>query len=165
MIICGIDPGTRTTGYGVLEIRDMPRGSLAYVAHGTVRPRAEDLDSRLKEIFLAMTEIFRKHRPAEVAIETTFHALNIQSAFKLGQARGAIILAAGLMDIPVFEYTPTEVKKATCGYGRAGKEQIASMIMSVLRIPRGSAIPDDATDALAIGLCHSSSRRMRELAR
>jgi len=165
MIICGIDPGTRTTGYGVLEIRENPRGSLAYVAHGTIRPRAESLSKRLREIFVDMTELFRRYHPAEVAVEATFHALNVQSAFKLGQARGAVILAASLLDIPVFEYTPTEVKKATCGYGRAGKEQIASMIMSVLRIPRGSAIPDDATDALAIGLCHSSSRRMRELAR
>jgi len=165
MIICGIDPGTRATGYGVLEIRDMSRSSLAYVAHGTIKPGAGALDSRLKEIFLQMTEIFHEHRPQEVAIETTFYALNIQSAFKLGQARGAVILAASLLDIPVFEYTPTEVKKATCGYGRAGKEQVAAMITSILRIPRGSVVSNDATDALAIGLCHSSSRHMRGIAR
>ncbi|MFY9398270.1 MAG: crossover junction endodeoxyribonuclease RuvC [Desulfomonilia bacterium] len=165
MIICGIDPGMRATGYGVLEIRDTPRNTLAYVAHGTIRPRAGTLDSRLKEIFLQMTRIFREHRPQEVAIETTFHALNVQSALKLGQARGAVILAASLLDIPVFEYTPTEIKKATCGYGRAGKEQVAAVITSILRIPRGSVDSSDATDALAIGLCHSSSRRMRELTR
>lgn len=165
MIICGIDPGTRATGYGVLEIGNMPRGSLSYVAHGVIRPRAEGLALRLKEIFLEATELFHEYRPAEVAIEATFHALNIQSAFKLGQARGAIMLAASLLDIPVFEYTPTEVKKATCGYGRAGKEQIAAVITAVLRIPRDSALTNDATDALAIGLCHSSSRRMKELAR
>jgi crossover junction endodeoxyribonuclease RuvC len=165
MIICGIDPGTRATGYGVLEIRDKPRGSLAYVAHGTIRPKADGLTERLKEIFIEMTGIFREYCPAEVAVEATFHALNIQSAFKLGQARGAIILAASLLDIPVFEYTPTEVKKAACGYGRAGKDQVAAVITAILRIPKGSVPSNDASDALAIGLCHSSSRRMREIGR
>jgi crossover junction endodeoxyribonuclease RuvC len=162
MIICGIDPGTRITGYGILDIRSRPRAELAYVSHGTIRPKGDDLSLRLKEIFLRITELFQEHRPAEVAIETQFHALNAQSALKLGQARGVIILAASLLEIPVFEYSPTEVKKATCGYGHADKDQIAAMITTILHLPKGSVASADASDALAIGLCHSSSRRMRE---
>jgi len=162
MIICGIDPGTRITGYGVLAVSGS-RSSLSYVSHGTIRPKAEALDMRLKEIFLGITDIFREHKPQEIAIESTFHALNVQSAMKLGQARGVIILAASLLNIPVFEYSPTEVKKATCGYGRAGKDQISAMISTLLRLPKGAVVSTDASDALAIGLCHSSSRRMREL--
>lgn len=163
MIICGIDPGTRATGYGILDIRSRSQASLAYVTHGVIRPKSEDLASRLKEIFLSITEIFREHSPAEVAIESTFHALNAQSALKLGQARGVVILAASLLSIPVFEYSPTEVKKATCGYGRAGKDQISAMITTILHLPKGTVASADASDALAIGLCHSSSRRMKEL--
>ncbi|HNY66568.1 MAG TPA: crossover junction endodeoxyribonuclease RuvC [Deltaproteobacteria bacterium] len=163
MIICGIDPGTRITGYGILDIRTRPRSQLSYVSHGTIRPKGEDLPLRLKEIFLKITDVFREYRPDEVAIETTFHALNAQSALKLGQARGAIILAASLLEIPVFEYTPTEVKKATCGYGHAGKDQISAMIATILHLPKGQVASADASDALAIGLCHSSCRRLKEL--
>jgi crossover junction endodeoxyribonuclease RuvC len=163
MIICGIDPGTRITGYGILDIRSRPRAQLCYVSHGTIRPKGDDLALRLKEIFLKITEIFREYRPAEVAVETTFHALNAQSALKLGQARGVVILAATLLDIPVFEYSPTEVKKATCGYGHADKEQVSSMICTILHLPKGTVASVDASDALAIGLCHSSSRRLKEL--
>lgn len=165
MVICGIDPGTRITGYGVLDIGSRPRATLSYVAHGTIRPRGDDLSLRLKEIFLKITEIFSEYRPAEVAVETTFHALNAQSALKLGQARGAVLIAASLLDIPVFEYSPTEVKKATCGYGHADKDQVSAMISTILHLPRGTVASADASDALAIGLCHSSSRKLRELAR
>lgn len=165
MIICGIDPGTRITGYGVLDIGSRPRANLSYVAHGTIRPGGDDLSLRLKEIFLKITDIFSQYRPAEVAVETTFHALNAQSALKLGQARGAVLIAASLLDIPVFEYSPTEVKKATCGYGHADKDQVSAMISTILHLPRGTVASADASDALAIGLCHSSSRKLRELAR
>lgn len=165
MIICGIDPGTRITGYGVLDIGSRPRATLSYVAHGTIRPGGDDLSLRLKEIFLKITDIFSEYRPAEVAVETTFHALNAQSALKLGQARGAVLIAASLLGIPVFEYSPTEVKKATCGYGHADKDQVSAMISTILHLPRGTVASADASDALAIGLCHSSSRKLRELAR
>ncbi len=163
MIICGIDPGTRATGYGVLDIQATSQATLRYVSHGTIKPKSEALTLRLKEIFLSVTEVFRLYNPSEVAIEATFHALNAQSALKLGQARGAVILAASLLDIPVFEYTPTEVKKATCGYGRADKGQISAMITTILHLPKGMLTSPDASDALAIGLCHSSSRRLKEL--
>lgn len=165
MVICGIDPGTRITGYGVLDIGSRPRANLSYVAHGTIRPGGDDLSLRLKEIFLKITDIFSEYQPVEVAVETTFHALNAQSALKLGQARGAVLIAASLLDIPVFEYSPTEVKKATCGYGHADKDQVSAMISTILHLPRGTVASADASDALAIGLCHSSSRKLRELAR
>lgn len=161
MIICGIDPGTRATGYGILDILSRSQTSLAYVSHGTIRPRSEDLALRLREIFTSITEIFREYSPQEVAIESTFHAVNVQSALKLGQARGVVILAASLLSIPVFEYSPTEVKKATCGYGRAGKDQVSAMIATILHLPKDAIASADASDALAIGLCHSSCRRLK----
>lgn len=160
MRICGIDPGTRATGYGILDMHRNPE-RLVYVAHGTIRPRSEEMAKRLKEIFEGLTAMFRQYGPVEVAVETSFHAMNPQTAIKLGQARGAILLAATLMDIPVFEYTPTEVKKATCGYGQAEKSQIHAMVSTVLHLARGTVRSMDASDALAVGVCHSSSRRMR----
>jgi len=163
MVICGVDPGTHATGYGMLKVSSASASSIAYIAHGTIRPKSSDLSGRLKEIFLGLSDVFRHYQPAEVAIETSFHAVNAQSALKLGHARGAIILAAALMDIPVFEYTPTEVKKATCGYGRADKDQIYAMITTILHLPRDLIASRDASDALAIGVCHSSCRRFKEL--
>ncbi len=159
MIICGIDPGTRFTGYGLLEIKG---NQISYLAHGTISPKGDDLPQRLKTVHLGIAEVLEKFSPAEVAVETSFYAKNAQTALKLGQVRGVIVLAASLLDIPVFEYTPTEVKKATCGYGRADKEQIGSMVAALLKMPKISS--HDASDALAVGICHSSSRKIRRLA-
>ncbi|HVN72524.1 MAG TPA: crossover junction endodeoxyribonuclease RuvC [Desulfomonilia bacterium] len=163
MIICGIDPGTRATGYGILDMRTKP-SSLVHIAHGTIKPRSDDTAGRLKEIFDGLTDIFRQFCPEEVAVETSFHALNSQTALKLGQAMGAILLAAAVMRIPVFEYSPTEVKKATCGYGHADKDQIHAMVSTILHLRKSAVTSMDASDALAIGVCHSSSRAMRRLA-
>lgn len=160
MIICGIDPGSRCTGYGIIDMH-AASASLVHVAHGTIKPRSDDMANRLKELYVALTDLFQRFSPAEVAVESTFHALNAQSALKLGQARGAVLLAAAMLDIPVFEYTPTEVKKATCGYGHAEKDQIHIMVSTILHLSRDTVKSKDASDALAIGVCHSSSRRMR----
>jgi len=162
MIICGIDPGTKSTGYGILEMCSKPT-SLIHVGHGTIRPRSDDSAGRLKEIFDGLTEVFRQYCPAEVAVETSFHALNSQTALKLGQAKGVILLAAAVQGIPIFEYTPTEVKKATCGYGHAGKDQIHAMVSTILHLSNRALTSLDASDALAVGVCHSSSRLMRRL--
>lgn len=164
MIICGIDPGTRVTGYGVLGMSTPGTSSISYVAHGTVKTRSVDLAGRLKEIFEGIGEVFRQYEPSEVALETSFHAINAQTALKLGHARGAIILVAALLDIPVYEYTPTEVKKAVCGYGRADKDQVYAMVNTILHLPKDLVGSRDASDALAIGVCHTSCRRFRELA-
>ncbi len=162
MIICGIDPGNKATGYGILDMNSSS-SSLVHVAHGTIKPISHDTAGRLKEIFDGLTGIFRQFNPEEVAVESSFHALNSQTALKLGQARGAILLAAAMLEIPVFEYTPTEVKKATCGYGHAGKVQIHAMVSTILHLPKTTVTSLDASDALAIGVCHSSTRRMRRL--
>jgi crossover junction endodeoxyribonuclease RuvC len=162
MIICGIDPGTRATGYGILDMQSTS-ASLVHVAHGTIKPVSDDTAGRLKEIFDGLTDVFRRFNPQEVAVESSFHALNSQTALKLGQARGAILLAAAVLEIPVFEYTPTEVKKATCGYGHAGKDQIHAMVCTILHLQKTMVTSLDASDALAIGVCHSSTRRMRRL--
>lgn len=164
MRILGIDPGTRATGYGILEICARPM-QLVYVCHGAIKPRSEGIVERLKDIFYGITEVIEAHGPAEVAVETAFHGLNTQSALTLGQARGVILLAATLKDLPVFEYSPAEVKKATCGYGRAEKDQIHSMVCTILNIPRSAVTSRDASDALAVGVCHASSRRMRGMLR
>jgi len=160
MIICGIDPGTQCTGYGILDVE---RDRSVYRDHGVIRPKSQDLDLRLKEIFLRITDILREHQPTEAAIETSFYATNAQTALKLGQVRGVIILAVTLLDIPIFQYTPTEIKKATCGYGHAEKGQISAMVHTLLGIPRGKIVSRDASDALAVSLCHVSSRRMKRL--
>jgi crossover junction endodeoxyribonuclease RuvC len=160
MIICAFDPGTHCTGYGVLDIE---RNSVKHIAHGTIKPKAEGLSERLKEIHLSVKSILEEYKPVEAAIETSFYAVNAQTALKLGQARGVIILAATLMDLPVFEYTPTEIKKATCGYGHAGKNQISDMVAMLLGIKKNSIASKDATDALAVGICHGASRRIRSL--
>jgi crossover junction endodeoxyribonuclease RuvC len=160
MIICGIDPGTNHTGYGILKINGT---GCSYVAHGTISPKNKDITERLKTIFLEVTKILKDAGPQEMAIETSFYAVNAQSALKLGQVRGVIILAAKLLDLPVFEYSPTEVKKATCGYGRAEKNQVSTMVNMLLRLPKDGIKSEDATDALAIGLCHVSSRRLKSM--
>lgn len=159
MIICGVDPGTRATGYGILELQ--LNGSAEYIIHGTIRPRAKDLPGRLKQIYLELLQVFEHFKPQEVAVESSFYAKNAQTAMKLGQVRGVIILAATLHDIPVFEYTPTEIKSATCGYGHAGKDQVSSMVSTLLNLPQGLIVSRDATDALAVSVCHTSSRRMK----
>lgn len=160
MIICGIDPGTQCTGFGILEIE---RDRSVYLEHGTIRPKARDLNLRLKEIFQQITGILEAYQPTEAAIETSFYATNAQTALKLGQVRGVIILAVTLLDIPVFEYTPTEIKKATCGYGHAEKGQISAMVHTILGISKGKVTSQDASDALAVSLCHVASRRMKRL--
>ncbi|MEA2102391.1 MAG: crossover junction endodeoxyribonuclease RuvC [Thermodesulfobacteriota bacterium] len=158
MIVCGVDPGSRATGYAVLDIG---ASGDHYVAHGTIRPKSGALPGRLCHIYREIETVLTRFAPEEMALESSFYAKNAQTAMKLGQVRGVIILAASLMDIPVFEYTPTEVKMATCGYGHADKEQVNAMITTILHLEKGFVRSRDASDALAIGVCHSSSRLMR----
>ncbi|MCD6569905.1 MAG: crossover junction endodeoxyribonuclease RuvC [Deltaproteobacteria bacterium] len=162
MIVCGIDPGTRYTGYGILN---MEGSKYSYISHGTIASKERVISERLKTIFFEITRVLKQYCPQEMAIETSFYAVNAQSALKLGQVRGVIILAATLLDIPIFEYSPTEVKKATCAYGRAGKAQVSAMVKTILNLSEDSISSRDATDALAIGLCHLSSRRFKGILR
>jgi crossover junction endodeoxyribonuclease RuvC len=148
--ILGIDPGSRITGYGVVE--STPRG-IRYVASGCIRIKVDEFPERLKQIFDGVSQVIEMYRPEQMAIEQVFMHKNADSALKLGQARGAAICATLNRDLPVFEYAARQVKQALVGKGNADKLQVQHMVKILLSIQGDMQI--DASDALAIGLCHS----------
>lgn len=151
MIILGIDPGSRLTGYGLLDLSEGPARP-RYVESGCIRTRDGEFTARLGEIYRGVCDIITRHQPAQVAVEQVFVARNPGSALKLGQARGAAIAAIVSQDLPVYEYAPRTVKQAIVGTGKADKSQIQHMVASILSLP---GVPgEDAADALAIALCH-----------
>lgn len=152
MRILGIDPGSRMTGYGVLE-SDGRRSQ--HLVSGVIKTQSKDFPQRLGEIFTGLSEVLVEFKPQQVAIEQVFVAKNASSALKLGQARGAAIAAAVTRDLPVFEYTPRAVKQALVGNGGAEKEQVQHMVRVLLAL-RGK-LTLDQSDALAIALCHAHS--------
>jgi crossover junction endodeoxyribonuclease RuvC len=147
--ILGIDPGSRITGFGVI---DVVAGKNLHVESGTVRPKLESLPERLGELFRGVREVIAQSAPDQVAIENVFMHRNADSALKLGQARGAIIAAAIESGVPVFEYTPAEIKQAVVGKGGAAKEQVQHMVRLLLNLGELQA---DQADALACALCHA----------
>lgn len=152
-IILGIDPGSRITGYGV--IKKVGR-THTYLGSGCIRTPDGELPPRLKCVYDGVSELIRQFQPDEFAIERVFMAKNADSALKLGQARGVAIVAATNAELPVCEYSPTEIKKAVVGTGGADKSQVQHMVKHILKLP---AVPQaDAADALAIALCHSHTR-------
>lgn len=155
----GIDPGSRYTGYGIVE-GDGNR--LHHVLHGTVRlPGQLPFPERLKRIYQDLTSVIEEHRPDCMAVEDVFFAKNVKSALRLGQARGAAILAGVNAGLEIHEYTALQIKQAVVGYGRAGKDQITQMICYLFSLRQG--IGADAADALAAAVCHlnTSSSRSR----
>jgi len=151
MIILGIDPGTLVTGWGVLEIED---GVSRLLGCDVVTNRGSlSMPLRLKAIHNGLTAVIDAYRPDECAIETAFYGKNAQSALKIGQARGVSILTAVLREIPTSEYAPREVKKAVTGNGGASKEQVKFMVKRILNL-RTTPKQLDATDAVAVALCH-----------
>jgi crossover junction endodeoxyribonuclease RuvC len=154
MIILGIDPGLRTTGFGVIEKQG---NRLRYVASGTIKTGTEGaLPPRLKVILTGVSEIVATYRPACAAIEKVFVNVNPQSTLLLGQARGAAITALVGADLDVAEYTPTQVKQAVVGTGKAVKAQVQDMVARLLKLP---GLPGtDAADALGIAICHANSQ-------
>lgn len=152
--ILGIDPGSQVTGYGVIEVS----GTRAtYVASGCVRTGNGNLPDRLKVIFQGIGEIVSIYQPHEMAVEQVFVHKNVDSALKLGQARGAAICACVMQELPVAEYTPREIKQAIVGTGNAAKEQVQHMVRMLLKL---ADLPQaDAADALAVALCHSHTRQ------
>lgn len=156
MIICGIDPGSRVTGYGFLEVRGNRYRCLDFgvIQAGSSRVT---LPERLAGIYRGLMELMRKHQPEAVAVEGVFHAVNAQSALKLGQARGVVLLAASESGAEIVEYSPLAIKKAVAGYGRADKQQIQTMVGMLLNMPEPPG-PSDAADALAVALCHAFRR-------
>lgn len=151
--ILGIDPGSITTGFGVLDIDGR---NTAYVTSGCIRSEGDNLAEKLKSIFIYVNEVIDQHQPDELAIEKVFMARNADSAFKLGQARGVAICAASLASLPVHEYAATQVKQSIVGRGRASKDQIQHMVKALLNLPGDPQA--DAADALAIALCHINMR-------
>lgn len=151
MRIIGIDPGSRTTGYGIVEFSG---SRLSFVSCGTIRTASgQPLPERLKIIHQGLTEVIDTHRPTIAAVEEVFVAANPRSALILGHARGVAILAAIEHDLSIFEYSPREIKRAVVGYGQAAKEQVQQMIMVLLGLT--SAPSKDAADALAVAVCHA----------
>ena len=150
--ILGIDPGSRATGYGVIESGG---GRYTYLVCGVIRTSGSlSLPERLKEIYDGICEVIESHRPMTVAVEDLFVSVNPRSALKLGHARGVAILAAVQHGLPVYEYTPRVVKQGLTGYGQAGKEQVQQMVRALLKL---SASPSqDASDALAVAICHAN---------
>lgn len=152
--ILGIDPGSRATGFGVIDIE----GSRAKcVTSGFVQVKGEDLASRLRVIFTAVSEIMQTYRPDEVAVESVFMHRNADSALKLGQARGAAICALAAESLPFSEYSPSQVKQAVVGQGNAAKTQVQHMVKALLKLPQTPQ--PDAADALAVALCHGHNRQ------
>ncbi|MEJ2554379.1 MAG: crossover junction endodeoxyribonuclease RuvC [Gammaproteobacteria bacterium] len=152
--IMGIDPGSRMTGYGVIEIQDR---RTVYIASGCVRMQDADFPERLRVIFEGVGEVVERYRPTEIAIEKVFVQRNVDSALKLGQARGAAICAVVSRSLPVAEYSPTQIKQALVGRGAAAKEQVQHMVKTLLQLidyPQA-----DAADALACALCHSHTQQ------
>ncbi len=149
--ILGIDPGSRITGYGVIEVDE--KGRYRYIASGSIKVKADNFPQRLKQIFDGVSELTALYQPMEMAIEQVFMHKNADSALKLGQARGAAICASMAAGLPVSEYAARQVKQALVGKGSADKTQVQHMVKILLAIQGELQI--DASDALAISLCHA----------
>ena len=147
--IIGIDPGSRLTGDGVIDVRGR---QLSYRASGCIRTQHKDMPQRLGEIYRGVADLISVYKPHELAIESVFLARNPQSALKLGQARGVAIAAAVAAELPIYEYAARQVKQAVTGTGRANKEQVQHMVQVLLDL--SGAPQADAADALAIAVCH-----------
>lgn len=158
--ILGIDPGTATTGYGIVE---EDGSQLKAIASGVIRTDADQpTPARLQSIYRQIKELAAKWQPTEAAIEELFFSRNVRTAMSVGQARGVAILALADTGLEVSEYTPLAIKQAVTGYGNADKTQMQEMVKMLLglgEIPR----PDDAADALAVAICHLHSARLKSL--
>lgn len=161
MVVIGIDPGTATTGYGIL--REQASGQLEVINYGVIQTAADQpMPERLLELYRQLNEIILLHRPDSGAVEKLFFQRNVRTAISVSQGRGVILLALANHGLPVAEYTPLEVKQAVAGYGGAEKRQVQEMVRMLLdldRIPQ----PDDAADALAIAICHVHTAHTQQM--
>lgn len=158
--LIGLDPGLRRSGWGVIEVEG---NSLIHIASGAVSSDARaSLAQRLSQLFVSLTDVISLHRPEEAAVEETFVNKNPASTLKLGQARGAVMLAPAQLGIPVAEYAANLIKKSLVGTGHADKNQVQAMIGILL--PGAKPETADAADALAVAICHAHHRRANALA-
>jgi crossover junction endodeoxyribonuclease RuvC len=152
VIVLGVDPGAATTGYGVVSRAG--DGAVSLLECGVIRTRpSSELAQRLREIHDGLVEVMTRHSIDAMAVEGVFFAKNARTTVILGHARGAILLAGALRQLPVFEYSPAEIKNAVAGTGRATKEQVQFMVQRLLRL-RAAPSPSDAADGVAVALCH-----------
>jgi crossover junction endodeoxyribonuclease RuvC len=151
VIVLGIDPGLASTGYGVVQ---SVAGRLVALDGGVIETLATaPQERRLADIHAAVDALLAEHEPDAVALEELYFGQNVKTAFAVGHGRGAAMLAAGQRGIECASYTPQQVKAAVCGNGRAGKEQVARMVQTLLALPKAPT-PDHASDALAVAMCH-----------
>ena len=159
MRVLGIDCGSRVTGYGVI---DTDGADCVFVRCGVLRAKSSDpLADRLRYIYGGIVKVIRELEPEAAAFENLFYATNVQSALKLGHVRGVSMFAAAEANLPVFEYSPLEVKSAVTGYGRAEKSQVQQMVRALLKL-NAQPEPYDASDALAVAICHVHSNRFHK---
>ena len=152
MKVLGIDPGTAACGYGIVQESE---GRVRALDYGWWKTPASDRpEARLKTIFDAVTTLIDQAAPDAVALEESFVGVDARTALSVGQARGAVLVAAALAGVECAEYAPTRVKQAVCGYGRAEKAQMQRMVQAILRLDSPPK-PDHAADALAVGICHA----------
>ena len=157
VVVLGIDPGTAHTGFGVV----LSRGhTLAALDGGVIETAAgRPLERRLARIHAGVCDLISKHEPEAVAIEELYFGQNVRTAFAVGQARGVVLLAAGMAGLPCFSYTPQQIKQSVCGSGRAEKGQVQRMVGALLTLPEPPE-PDHAADALAVAICHANGAPM-----
>ncbi len=154
-VTIGIDPGTAILGYGIVE----GDGDSRLIEFGVIEtPSGQPMPDRLVTLYNAITELLVQHEPDELAVEQLFFARNVTTAIAVGQARGVVLLAAAQRGIPVTEYSPSEIKNAIVGYGKADKRQVQEMVRILLALEMAPH-PDDAADALAVALCHAQTRQ------
>lgn len=155
MIILGIDPGLAIVGWGVIE---SVRGNVRPIAYGAITtPAHTDIEARLLMIQNDLETVINKYKPEEMAVEELFFNTNITTGIAVAEARGVILCTAHKLGVKISEYTPLQVKQAVVGYGKAEKQQVISMVTSILKLPKPPK-PDDTADAVAIAICHAQSR-------
>ena len=158
MIILGIDPGIAIVGWGVI---DYTKGKFRPVAYGAIRTEANTpTEERIAAVYDELDAIIEKYKPEAMAIEELFWNTNQKTGIIVAEARGVILTAATRLGVPIFEYTPLQVKQAVVGYGRAEKHQVITMVTSMLRLPAPPK-PDDTADAIAIAMCHAHTGASR----
>jgi crossover junction endodeoxyribonuclease RuvC len=158
-VILGLDPGTASTGFGVVSVTGNRFGALDYGVVAT--PSRMPLERRLEIVFAEISEILQAHRPEATAVEALFFNTNVSTALAVGHARGVALLACSQAGCEVFEYTPQQVKMAVVGYGKASKEQVMDMVKVLLGL-REAPRPDHAADALGVAICHANTLGIRE---
>jgi crossover junction endodeoxyribonuclease RuvC len=160
--VVGIDPGTAACGYGIVHESG---GRLRATGHGWwSTPAGERPELRLKTIYESVADLIAEHEPGAVVLEESFVGVDARTALSVGQARGAILVAAAVAGVPCTEYAPARVKQAVCGYGRADKAQVQRMVKAILGLD-AVPTPHHASDALAVAICHALAPPLLELAR